>query len=274
MKRLLAVLSALLLALTACAGALAGEVPEKTGAEHCPEADAFCSFWVSGDGLVRIRIIKNDGVFEVLAVEMTGENTFNLWKYLPVYDEETKCLVADGNGMMSENEFNGSGDITAAGTLYEDGSASFRIDGADELYWSDEADPTFEATVFHRIGLFPGRYLSGRAQLEIRWAGEDLIYDVNMDWPENVSQSWSWALSGNYDPGTDTLPVEGYRLLYTYQDNGELDLDADLQEAEAHAVFAFDSAHALTCASPDDESLNGLRFEADPDSSPMWMWQF
>ena len=71
-------------------------------------------------------------------------------------------------------------------------------------------------------------------------------------------------LSGNYDPATDTLPLNGVRLLYTYKDNGELDLEADQQEAEVNVTLAVDEEGFIVVTETDDPSLEGMRFEDFP----------
>ncbi len=274
MKKRTALISVLVLALTLCFSVFAEESPEMTYAEMHPDVLAFDSYWVSGDGTVRIDSNATEGGFEMLIVEMTGDTAFNSWEYLLTYDEENKRLVADGTGMKSANRFDETGVITDSQYEYEDGTAYFFINENGELCWMDEKESSFEATVFHKIGNFPGIYVCDRAQLRISWAGEDLIYDVSMDWANSAFESWSWLLSGNYDPETDTLPLSGFTLMYTYREGGELDLEADQHEAEVNAVFAFDEDNILTCVSSDDESLNGLKFEYNPEYYGMWMWEF
>lgn len=267
-------LLALCLVLGCGLGCLAEEAAEKTYSELHPEVLAFDSYWVSGDAAVRIDARHTEGGYEMNIVEMTGENTFNSWEYLLVYDEEKKALVANGTGMKYANTFGDGGEIIESQKEYEDGNASFYINDQGELAWSDEKESTFEATLFHRIGYFPGTYLHDRATLRINWAGEDLIYDVNLDWTDSASQSWTWALSGNYDPEAGNLPLSGFKLLYTYKDDGELDLDADQHEAEVNAVFALDDNMQLVVVSSDDDTLAGLAFERDATFDYMWLWQF
>ena len=186
-------LIALLLVLCVSAAAMtayAEEDAEKTYADEHPGVLAFDSYWVSGDAKIRIDANHTDDGYEIVVIEMTGENTFNSWEYLLTYDEETKSLVADGNGMKSSNVFDGTGTITDSRYEYEDGGARFFINDKDQLCWLDEKESTFHTTVFHRIGRFPGVFTSGPAKLKVNWAGEDLIYDVQLDMPENASQAW------------------------------------------------------------------------------------
>ena len=111
MKKLIALL--LILCLSAAAmTAFAGEDAEKTYADEHPGVLAFDSYWVSGDAKIRIDAGHTEDGYEIVVIEMTGENTFNSWEYLLTYDEETKSLVADGNGMKSSNTFDGTGTIT------------------------------------------------------------------------------------------------------------------------------------------------------------------
>ena len=273
MKKLIALL--LILCLSAAAmTAFAGEDAEKTYADEHPGVLAFDSYWVSGDAKIRIDAGHTEDGYEIVVIEMTGENTFNSWEYLLTYDEETKSLVADGNGMKSSNTFDGTGTITDSRYEYADGSARFFINDQDQLCWSDEKEDTFSMVVFHRIGRFPGVFVSDQAKLMVNWAGEDLIYDVRLDMPESTSQTWHWSLSGNYSPAADTLVLNGFRLLYTYKADGELDLDADQMEEEVDAVFSFDKEGYLVCPESTDPAIMGIRFELDPESYGMWAWVF
>jgi hypothetical protein len=273
MKKLIALLMVLCLSVAAMT-AFGEEAAEKTYADEHPGVLTFNSYWVSGDANIRIDARDADEGYEIVVVEMTGEKTFNSWEYLLEYDEETKSLVADGNGMKSANTFDETGTITDSKYEYEDGSARFFINDKDELCWADEKESTFEATTFHRIGLFPGVYTGNDATLKVRWAGEDLIYDLSLDKPENETQAWTWFLSGNYNPAANTLELNGFRLLYTYKADGELDLDADQQEEEVNAVFTFDEEGYLVCPESTDPAIMGIKFELDPESYGMWAWEF
>ncbi len=273
MKKIIAILTALCLILTAAA--LAEGAEEKAYWEEHPGVLAFDSYWVSGDAQIRIEGNHTDGGYEMLVVEMTGENTFNSWEYLLTYDEETKNLVADKTGMKSANTFDKeTGDITNSVYEYEDGSARFFINADGQLSWDDEKEDTFQATVFNRIGMFPGRYMYDRAQLKVNWAGEDLIYDVNLEWADSAFETWDWSLSGNYDPATDTLVLRGTKRMYTYKEDGELDLDADQHEEEVSAVFAIDDEGCIVIPESTDPGIMGYQYEPDHGIYGMWMWEF
>ena len=247
---------------------------EKAYWEIHPGVLAFDSYWVSGDAQIRIDAHHTDGGYEILVVEMTGESTFNSWEYLLTYDEETKSLVADKTGMKSANTFDETGTVTDSVKEYEDGRARFFINDLDQLAWDDEKEDTFSATVFNRIGRFPGRYVYDRAYMEVNWAGEGLLYDVSLDWADSAFETWHWALSGSYDPATDNLVLNGIRLLYTYKEDGELDLDADQMEEEVSAVFAIDDEGFLVIPESTDPAIMGYQYETDPAIYGMWMWKF
>ena len=272
MKKLLAILTVLCMILATAA--LAEEGAQKTYADEHPEVLAFDSYWVSGDAQIRIDARHADDGYEIVVTEMTGENTFNSWEYLLEYDEATKSLAANGNGMKSANVFDETGTITDTKYEYEDGSARFFINDDDQLCWADEKESTFEAVTFHRIGSFPGVYTNGQSKLKVNWAGEDLIYDVRLEKPESAGQTWSWSFSGNYDPAANTIVLNGNKLLYTYKADGELDLEADQKEEEVSAVLTFDQEGCLVCSESSDPSLQGMKFELDPESYGMWTWEF
>ena len=272
MKKLLTV--PVILCLILSVFAVAEETGEKTYREEHPGVLAFDSYWVSGDAQIRIDAYHTDGGYEILVVEMTGENTFNSWEYLLIFDEETKSLVADKTGMKAANTFDKTGAVTDSVKEYEDGSARFFINDQDQLCWDDEKEDTFSATVFNRIGRFPGRYVYDRAHMEVNWAGEGLLYDVSLDWADSASETWHWMLSGNYDPETDTLVLNGVRFFCTYKEGGEPDLDADRMEDEVSAVFAFDGEGFLVIPESTDPAIMGYQYEADPEPYGMWMWEF
>ena len=272
LKKLLAILSALCLVSAAAVSAEeAGETPYWQ--EH-PGVLAFDSFWVSADAQVRLDGRHTDGGYEMLAVEMTGENTFNSWEYLLVYDEETKALVADGTGMKSANTFDETGTITDSVYQYEDGSARFFLNDQGQLVWEDGKESAFQGAVFNRIGRFPGRYAFDGIRLDVNWAGEDLIYDVWLQIPEDGGKTWDYSFSGSYDPASDTLALTGVRRLYTWLADGRLDLDADQLEEEVSASFAFNEEGFLTVPVSTDPAIMGYPYEMDHGIYGMWMWEF
>ncbi len=273
MKKLWAMMLALALAPAVCVSAFA-EAEDTEWVDFPvlhPEALAFESNWVSGDAMIRINGFCRLDAFEMHIVEMTGENTFNSWEYIMDYDDEQHKLICNGIGLKAANTFDAEGMITESVTEYEDGNATFFLNEDGDLSWDDEKEDTFQATVFHKIGSFTDVYVCDRATLRVQWAGEDLIYDVWLDWADSAFASWSWALAGNYDPATDTLPLDGFKLLYTYLENGDLDLNADQHETEVTATFTLDENDYLHVAS-DDETIDGLLFERTWLN--MWQWEF
>ena len=79
MKKLIALLLVLCFSAAAIT-ALAEEAPEKTYADEHPGVLAFNSYWVSGDANIRIDARDSDDGYEIVVVEMTGDNTFNSWE--------------------------------------------------------------------------------------------------------------------------------------------------------------------------------------------------
>ncbi len=268
MKKLFAVLLVLVMALSAAAYAEEEEWVDFP-VRH-PDARAFDSCWVSGDAMVRIDAFCRLDGFEMNIVEITGDETFNAWEYIMDYDEETRRLVCNGIGLKSVNTVEDD-EIADSYNVYEDGTASFYLGDDGNLYWDDEKESTFQATAFHKIGKFPDVYVSDKATIAVKYAGEDLIYDVDMEMDESENQDWSWSLAGSYDPASDTLPVQGFKLLYTYRDDGELDLDAEQFETEVNAVFTVNEDRTLVCSS-DDPAIDGMVFERT--WTQLWQWVF
>ena len=272
MKKLFAAIMALCLILSGTV--FSEETESKVYWKEHPGVLTFDSYWVSGDAQIRIDAHHTDGGYEILVVEMTGDNSFNSWEYLLTYDEETNSLIADKTGMKSSNSFDETGTVTSSVSEYEDGSARFFINDVDQLCWDDEKEDTFSATVFNRIGRFPGRFVYDRAEMEVNWAGEGLLYDVSLDWPDSAFETWHWMLNGSYDPVSDTLVLSGVRFFYTYKEDGELDLDADQHEEEVSAVFAIDDEGCIVIPESTDPGIMGYQYEPDHGIYGMWMWEF
>ena len=99
MKKLIAILMALVLALTlGCTFAAAEDdsVPPST-----PEMKAYESAWISEDGQTLVWIGRQDDGFQIEAVQTTGENAFTSWQYLSNFDAETKS-IKDAQGIKGD----------------------------------------------------------------------------------------------------------------------------------------------------------------------------
>lgn len=255
MKKIFAILTALALFLAAgCTFAAADEidVPPST-----PEMKAYESYWVSDDGEAILWIGRQDEGFQMAVVRKTSEDSFRSWEYVALFDEETKsirnangtrcdCKVADGEESMVE------------GTGVEDIRADFTIGEDGKLIWKDEEAGT--ETAFVKVGNFLGRYAYDRANIVFVWNVHENHYTVLADWSQSAWQIWDYQLVGTYDPETETVSFKGLKMLLTYKEDGEIDSDADVEEAELEGTFTLDENGNLLWQSSDGTG-DGIVFE-------------
>ena len=266
MKKGFALITALMVALTmGCAAALAeldDSVPPST-----PEMKAYESIWISDDGETRIWIGRQDEGFQIEAVQKTGEDSFNSWGYLAMFDGESKsirnaigtkdsCVYRDGREEVQEN-------------LGDEFKADFSINENGKLIWKDYQDDAGAGLALTRIGNFAGKYGAERATIDFVWNVHENDYSILVSWGQSAWETWDYQMKGTYDPETETVTAKGLKQLLTYKDDGEIDTTADPQEAEVDGVFSFDENGGLVWKSSTGEA-DGIVFEND--AVPLWAW--
>ena len=228
MKKMIAILTALLLALTVgCTAAVAEDdsVPPST-----PEMKAYESFWLSPDGAARVWIGRQDDGFQIDAVLMTGNDTFTSWNYLSNFDKTT--------------------------TSEDDVKATFTIDENGLLLWKEAKEGGLDVSL-QRIGNFAGQYVYERALLTFVWNVHENDYSILLSWGQSAFQTWEYQLKGAYDPKTETVTFKGLKELLTYKDNGEIDTTAKVEESAVEGSCWFNDNGGLVwkCSDNDGEEI-------------------
>ena len=260
MKKIFAVLMALVLGL-GCAFAAAEDdsVPPST-----PEMKAYESTWVSEDGETLVWIARQDNGFQIEAVHRTGDDTFTAWAYLSNFDEETKS-IQDALGIRGDYQVTDGQDSLIEGTSVDEIKASFTLGEDGRLTWKDEETGT--ETSLQKIGYYLGRYAYDRAMIDFVWNCHENHYNILVSWGQSAWQTWDYQLNGEYDPETDTVPFQGLKQLLTYKDDGEIDLNAEVEEGSLEGTFSFNEEGKLIWQSSDG-SGDGIAFENE--WLPLW----
>lgn len=257
MKKMLAMILALMLALAAAGAAIAEEAEDLPYAAEHPGVEKFDGYWVSDDCKTLVEIgVRLDGV-EMLIFRTPGEKEFTSWEYLLTYDDAAETLNSD-NGMKGTNKAADNGDIAESQYAYEDGKAVFAINEEGRLTWQDEKEDAGAGLTFRKIGCFEGDYMCDRASISFRW-NED-HYAVDIDWADSAFVNNHWQFVGEYDPENETVTARGFWQKLTYKEGGEIDETAEIEEREVSAVFSFDGEFHLIWDSPEGEG-DGMLFE-------------
>ena len=249
MKKVTALLLALMLALTAgCTAALAEEdnsVPPST-----PEMKKYESIWVSADGNTRVWIGRQDEGFQIEAMQWTGNDTFTGWGYLANFNKETNSLT-DVLGMKEEHKIIDDRDEVVEGSSVEGIRASFTFDeGSGALIWKEEQEGGVDVSLL-RIGNFAGCYVYERAMLDFVWNVHENDYSILLSWGESAFQTWEYQLKGTYHPETETVEFKGLKQLLTYNEGGEIDTSAKVEESEVEGTCYFNENGGLVWKASD-----------------------
>ena len=255
MKKIMAILTALVLALTVgCTFAAAEDdsVPPST-----PEMKAYEATWISEDGEALVSISRQDNGFQIDVVRQTGEDTFTSWNYLSNFNEETKS-ISDALGTKCDCRVKDGKDEVIEGTSADDIKASFTIGEDGRLTWKDESAGT--ETVCLKIGAFLGTYDYDRCTINFAWDIHENHYDILVRWPQSAWQVWEYQLVGTYDPKAETITCQGLKQLLTYRDDGEIDTTVGNEEAKVEGTFSFSEDGRLVWTSSDGAG-DGIVFE-------------
>ncbi|MBR5751672.1 MAG: hypothetical protein IKX84_04700 [Clostridia bacterium] len=141
MKKVLLIVLALMLACAVSAEGVA--VPEG--------AEAFRGDW-QADGTF-ILMDPEEEHFRVLIIK-NSEDGQSEWEYSCLYDEETGTLVSLPFGVRREVMFDENGEFVSSDEIYEDGRATFLLDGEGRVRWLDEKDDAGRGLLFERLPEF------------------------------------------------------------------------------------------------------------------------
>lgn len=111
-------------------------------------SSAFEGRW--GTGRCSIEITPEDDAYRVFIQWGNSAADCIEWTYTCLYDETLDGLVSVGEATKADVFYGQDGEITDTELFYNDGVATFFIDGNDCLHWYDEVDDAGEDMAFER----------------------------------------------------------------------------------------------------------------------------
>lgn len=122
--------------------------------EDAAEAERFVGRWGCDRATIDITD-QGDDSYKVRITWGISAAQSAEWEYDCVYDGAKKCLYTYAPGSKSTVTYAEGGDIASAVKEYDDGQATFTIDGDDILIW-DDAKENAGADMRFECGIVPG----------------------------------------------------------------------------------------------------------------------
>lgn len=264
MKKMLAMLAALVLTLCACACA---EAPEEA------VIDRFSDVWVDDGIAVEIWYGEDDSAFHCSAVLGDGDDENDVWEYEACrYDAEKDALICEG-GVHTHETYDESAQSTTSEVVSEGLTAEFGFrDGEDALIWK-ESEGVAKDFVLRRLTdaesddyaqaqAYVGRWGCDRATIDIA-DNEDGSYAVDITWGNSAAEASEWHYTCLYDANAHRLyNVEpGTRAEVTYAENGDV-ASTEVVYEDGEATFAIEDDGRLIWNDMKENAAEGMRFEA------------
>lgn len=190
MKRILAALLAVLILPVLSAGE-ESMTPDSSAAR-------FEGLWVDGDA--QAEIVRDGSGFRATILK-----DGLLWRYWCLEQQDTGLLIDTGFGSLCEASAKSNGDVSIGDSLYDDGAATFSIDGEGRLIWSDEKENAGEGLAFVSAGRFAGSWADGGAFVRITLEGDSYVIYATVD----TTPTPEWHYVCVFDPLTGTLDGVG-----------------------------------------------------------------
>ncbi len=254
MKKLFAILSALVMILSLTAVSLAEE--EDYGALY-PESLVYDSAWESDD--IHMEIFCEDGGFKIAIVQDTDYPEGILWQYSAFYNEESGALDAF-LGIKNLLTCDENGDLVIGDEIADELSATFEINGEGKLIWTDESEDAGNGVEFVKIGWYDGTH----------WVTEDFSFFISINWGHEGYKVFitagseehltTWTYLCDYDAETDSLTGLGTRAEEMYDENGALVSYVEVYES-GEATFSLDENGRLIWNDRVENAGNGIVFE-------------
>lgn len=230
------------------------------------ESRAFEGQWSSEDAGVEIFI--EDGGFKAAVEETVAYPEGVRWEYALQYDPATKTLESvSGCKFAISFEAEGGSDILE--TLSEDESATFLINGAGRLVWTDHKADEGKGIEFVNVGTFAGTdWACNGASLEIFLEDVD-TFKVLIRRPDGERKESEWVYGCRYDPETRQLFAE--RVVcdeIACDDRGEENRTC-VYERDSEAVFGLNGAGCMAGRNTGEAWLDDLPFEPAPQDGPV-----
>ena len=206
MKKLIALLLVLVMAIGAAAAFAEEDEDLVTYLDEHPEAAGYVSAWVAEDGDWRIEVFDEDGGLKLMVVHKLGDNKEDIWEYAAAMGEGNKLTAVPLGLHYKQDTVTDNWDVT----YYEDGDAEFEITEDGKLVWKDMKEDAGNGLAFEKIGSFYGdRRMKGDIEV-IFYDWYDGQYDIRLyQRGENGEILKDAILKGDYDAATDTLTATG-----------------------------------------------------------------
>ena len=144
MKKLFAIILVLALALVSVGFAEEEKLPPMP-----EEAAVYEGTWVCDRA--SIEIIWEEEGFRVFISWGSSASETSEWEYSCYYDAETKSLEAMPTGIHTDNVYGEDGEIVSSTVIYDDGEATFTLDGEGHLLWNDVKEDAGKDMLFERL---------------------------------------------------------------------------------------------------------------------------
>ena len=144
MKKLFVIILVLALALVSVGFAEEEKLPPMP-----EEAAVYEGTWVCDRA--SIEIIWEEEGFRVFISWGSSASETSEWEYSCYYDAETKSLEAMPTGIHTDNVYGEDGEIVSSTVIYDDGEATFTLDGEGNLLWHDVKEDAGKDMLFERL---------------------------------------------------------------------------------------------------------------------------
>ena len=141
MKKLIAIILALILALGCAAGAEEASMPA--------EAAAYEGVWQCDRATVSMDW-EEEG-FRVLITWGSSAWEHTEWQYSCYYHEEDNTLAAVPFGIRTDYVYGDDGELVSAAEIYNDGDAVFSLDAEGYLIWEDQKENAGDGMRFEKL---------------------------------------------------------------------------------------------------------------------------
>ena len=257
MKKLIAILMALMLGMTLALTAVNAEEYDKVD----PEARAlFDSKWVSEDA--QMDIAPQDGELKIQIRKTTEFPNALCWEYTGEFDAAEKSLKAVRNAVKFAIRYTDGGPYDIVETLYEEpADASFTFDSYGRLLWHDGKEDAGQGIEFQKIGRFDDTcWVCERASIEFYWEEEG--YKVLVQWASSAWENTEWEYSCYYDAENNTLTSLpfGQRTDVVYNDDGTVATWKEVYN-DGEATFRLNEDGRLIWDDAKEDAGHGMLFE-------------
>ena len=261
MKKWIAILLALILALSVTSVSLAGLAEEEETPDYgrrVPDSLIFDSKWVCGYSMANL-VPEDDGFRVEIAVTDNLAEGF-LWEYACWYDAESKALVSAGfGGSKRAVTWDEAGVMTYGEELLDGCEATFEINERGQLVWHEEAENAGENLLFDKIGRFDETtWVCGRACITMYWNIYD--YRAMISWGNTAAETSEWDYAVRYDAEQDALIGSGVHMNRTYAENGDIAAEEIIFE-DGPVEFRLDENGFLLWIDQVENAGDGMAFE-------------